>query len=41
VIFSPGRARLATSPNLIGSPPIANTIGMVVAALTASAEAVS
>src|SRR6516225_9636471 len=39
VMFPPGRLRLATRPAWTGSPPLTNTIGIVVvAALAASAE---
>lgn len=39
VMLLPGRLRLATRPNLIGSPPISKTIGIVVVAdLAAEAE---
>jgi hypothetical protein len=42
VTLPPGRLRLATRPNLTGSPPLAKTIGIaVVAALAAIAEGVS
>ena len=42
VILPPGRARLVTSPILIGSAPTEKTMGIVVvAALAARAEAVS
>ncbi len=42
VMLPPGRLRLATSPSLTGSPPVANTTGnVVVAALAAIAAAVS
>src|SRR5262249_28664998 len=42
VALPPGRLRLATSPSLTGSPPLAKTTGnAVVAALAAIAEAVS
>jgi hypothetical protein len=38
VMLPPGRLRLATSPSLIGSPPVSKTIGITaVAALAASA----
>ena len=41
VTLPPGRLRLATRPSLTGSPPVANTIGIVVvAALAASAASV-
>ena len=41
VALPPGRSRLATSPDSIGSPPVTNTIGSAaVARLAASAEAV-
>jgi hypothetical protein len=41
VTLPPGRLRLATRPNLIGSPPVVNTIGTVeVAALATSAAGV-
>jgi len=41
VMLPPGRLRLGTNPGAIGSPPIANTIGMlVVAAFAASAAGV-
>jgi hypothetical protein len=39
VTFAPGRLRLATSPNEIGSPPVAKTIGMVVVADFAASAA--
>jgi hypothetical protein len=39
VTFPSGRPRLATKPTVMGSPPIAKTIGIVgVAFLAASAE---
>jgi hypothetical protein len=41
VRLPPGRLKLATRPSLIGSPPVANTIGIVaVAAFANSADAV-
>ena len=42
VTLPPGRLRLATTPSLTGSPPVANTIGTVfVAALAAIATRLS
>ena len=42
VTLPPGRLNPSTSPNLIGSPPVVNTIGtVVVAAFAASAEEVA
>ena len=42
VAFPPGRLYVATKPSLIGSPPIAKTIGIVeVADLAASAAGVA
>ena len=35
-MLPPGRLRLVTSPGAIGSPPIANTIGIVVVAAFAA-----
>src|SRR5262245_60384803 len=42
VTLAPGRLKLATKPNLTGSPPVTNTTGMAaVAALAASGDAVT
>src|SRR5262249_61126838 len=39
VTLPPGRLRLATSPSLTGSPPLANTTGTVVVAALAAIAA--
>src|SRR5262249_21113526 len=39
VTLPPGRLRLATKPSLTGSPPLANTIGIVVVAALAASTA--
>jgi hypothetical protein len=39
VILPPGRLRLATMPSLIGSPPMLNTIGIVLVAPLAASGA--
>jgi hypothetical protein len=38
VTFAPGRLRLATRPNAIGSAPVTKTIGMVVVAAFAASD---
>src|SRR5215471_6396998 len=38
-MLPPGRLRLATNPGAIGSPPIANTMGVVVVAAFAASAA--